>query len=492
MLNIEGEENMRRNPVLYKSLVVGVIVLFIGMSVVSSTGNILKDVSVYKCSQEPLSCDHLAYIGDYLADCWLYEFILNDPGNLTCTCDEGSYFFSAGGTWTNDGEIITSLHNTVTLLEINYEKCDIYNIGGQGCNGLSMDPTTCRMFGVRGSSSGSVLYEVDHETGELSTIGDCGVTWMIGIAFDADGVLYGWSISQDCLYTIDTKTGEATVVGPLGINLNYASDGDFCMEDDILYLAADGRYLYECDEDTGNCNLIGQFQGDVDVSIFVIPWNYPPYEPSDPIPPDGAINWTGGGLCWTCSDPDGDDLTYNVYFGTRSPPPLVSSGQSATTYDPGTMGSNTTYYWRIVAEDEHCAYTVGPIWHFTTRENQPPDTPEIEGQRMFMEGEGGIYPYTIYSTDPDVDDVCYLINWSDGTEEWTGYYASGEEITINVTIPSEKGTYVIFKIRAEDILGAESDWATLEVIVPRTRASSYLWFLERFPLLERLLTFLLL
>ncbi len=120
--------------------------------------------------------------------------------------------------------------------------------------------------------------------------------------------------------------------------------------------------------------------------------------------------------------------------------------------------------------------------------NEPPSVPEIKGQRRFKEGEGGKYSYTIYSTDPDGDDVCYLINWSDGTQEWTGYYASGEEITINVNIPIEKGTYVLFKIKAKDIFGAESDWATLKVTIPRTRA--WLRFIDMFPILQRLLDFI--
>ncbi len=123
-------------------------------------------------------------------------------------------------------------------------------------------------------------------------------------------------------------------------------------------------------------------------------------------------------------------------------------------------------------------------------ENHPPETPEIEGKRRFKEGEGGIYPYTIYSTDINGDDICYLINWGDGTQEWTDYYASKEEITINVTIPLEKGTYVIFKIKAKDIFGAVSDWATLEVTIPRNRAthtSCWLRFINMFPILKKLL-----
>jgi len=119
--------------------------------------------------------------------------------------------------------------------------------------------------------------------------------------------------------------------------------------------------------------------------------------------------------------------------------------------------------------------------------NQSPDTPEIEGQRRFKEGEGGEYPYTIFSTDPEDDDVCYLINWSDGTQWWTGFYESGEEITINVTIPLEKGTYVLFKVKAKDIFGAESDWAILEVTVPKNQNMWFLQWLERFPILQKIL-----
>ena len=79
--------------------------------------------------------------------------------------------------------------------------------------------------------------------------------------------------------------------------------------------------------------------------------NYPPYVPSDP---------------------DGDTVTYDVYFGTSSSPPLVSSGQSGTSYDPGEM-SITTYYWQIVAYSRD-AKTKGPTWSFTTEThfNLPP------------------------------------------------------------------------------------------------------------------------
>jgi len=123
-------------------------------------------------------------------------------------------------------------------------------------------------------------------------------------------------------------------------------------------------------------------------------------------------------------------------------------------------------------------------------ENHPPSNPIIEGKRKFKEGENGIYTFTIYSIDVNGDSISYLFNWSDGTQEWTGFYPSGEKLKINVSIPAEKGTYFIFKIKAKDIFGIESDWSELVITVPRDKAlssSPFLRFLERYPLLQAIL-----
>ena len=62
----------------------------------------------------------------------------------------------------------------------------------------------------------------------------------------------------------------------------------------------------------------------------------------------------------------GDTVTYDVYFGTDSNPPMVSNDQLETTYDPGTLNYSTLYYWRIVAKDEHDAFNESEVWCFIT------------------------------------------------------------------------------------------------------------------------------
>jgi formylglycine-generating enzyme required for sulfatase activity len=106
--------------------------------------------------------------------------------------------------------------------------------------------------------------------------------------------------------------------------------------------------------------------------------NQPPDEPSNPIPNNGDTDQNlDVDLSWTGSDPDGDAVTYDVYFEgeDNTPDVLVSDDQSGVTYDPGTLDPSTQYYWQIVVKDEHGETTDGPVWEFTTELGGP--TPSV-------------------------------------------------------------------------------------------------------------------
>src|SRR5262249_59791513 len=89
-----------------------------------------------------------------------------------------------------------------------------------------------------------------------------------------------------------------------------------------------------------------------------------------PNPANGA---TGVGinptLTWTASNA----TSYDISFGTASPPPLVVSGQASASYTPPALTNNTTYFWQIVARNSSGS-TTGPPSSFTTS-TAPPETP---------------------------------------------------------------------------------------------------------------------
>jgi len=97
--------------------------------------------------------------------------------------------------------------------------------------------------------------------------------------------------------------------------------------------------------------------------------NQAPTAPTNPTPADDAVDvQTNQNLSWTAStDPEGDPVTYDVYFGTAASPPLVASNRTATTYNPGALNLTTHYYWKIVAKDDHTNATSSAVWDFHTR-----------------------------------------------------------------------------------------------------------------------------
>ena len=116
------------------------------------------------------------------------------------------------------------------------------------------------------------------------------------------------------------------------------------------------------------------------ISTTGSPDNQQPDIPSTPSPPDGSteIN-VSENISWICGDPDGDPLTYDVYFGDDPIPDedeKVSHNQSVPSYTP-VLTYNTTYYWKIIAYDNNNFATESPIWSFTTNQgvNAPPYQP---------------------------------------------------------------------------------------------------------------------
>jgi hypothetical protein len=208
--------------------------------------------------------------------------------------------------------------------------------------------------------------------------------------------------------------------------------------------------------------------GYVDETIIAHIPNSPPFKPSDPIPENGTINVSANvDFKWDCNDPDGDELTYNVYLGKTTPPPLIISNLSEPFYDPGLLDFKATYYWKIVADDNRGGSNESSIWNFTTKSNKPPETPgkpfgPIEG------ASGTELEYVTSTYDPDGDDLYYWFDWGNGNNSgWIGPVPSNEIANASY-IWSEGGDFTL-KVKAKDIYGAESNWSeklSIHVVEP--------------------------
>jgi hypothetical protein len=67
-------------------------------------------------------------------------------------------------------------------------------------------------------------------------------------------------------------------------------------------------------------------------------------------------------LSWTSVS---DASSYDVYFGDSTSPDKVATGTILSTYTPGTLGTNTVYYWRIDSNNSQ-GTTAGVLWNFQT------------------------------------------------------------------------------------------------------------------------------
>ena len=120
-------------------------------------------------------------------------------------------------------------------------------------------------------------------------------------------------------------------------------------------LAFSTKYYWRIDEIGPLCMA----QGTVWSFTTVPP---PPEQATNPGPADLATNVSViADLGWTAGS---GAASHDVYFGTSSPGNFQRN-QTATTFDPGTLDSNITYYWRI-DEKNAGGTTTGTVWSFTT------------------------------------------------------------------------------------------------------------------------------
>ncbi|NUN95777.1 MAG: PQQ-dependent sugar dehydrogenase, partial [Candidatus Omnitrophica bacterium] len=110
---------------------------------------------------------------------------------------------------------------------------------------------------------------------------------------------------------------------------------------------------------------------------------------TNPSPAHGATGvLTTADLSWTAGS---NASSHEVYFGTNPSPGAAEfkGSQSSTAFDPGSLQTSTTYYWRI-DEVNGDGRTVGPVWTFTTEAPPPPLNSGLVAYWAFDNGSGTV------------------------------------------------------------------------------------------------------
>ncbi len=94
--------------------------------------------------------------------------------------------------------------------------------------------------------------------------------------------------------------------------------------------------------------------------------NLPP-PPTNPLPRINSNNQSANPMLkWQCEeDPDGEEITFNLYLDTYNASTLVASNLKDLKYFATGLSSNTKYFWKIEATDGEDAIQSN-VWSFTT------------------------------------------------------------------------------------------------------------------------------
>lgn len=196
--------------------------------------------------------------------------------------------------------------------------------------------------------------------------------------------------------------------------------------------------------------------GDIKMNVIV---NHAPTTPVLISPATNAIGQSlTTTLSWSCTDPDGDNLTYDIYCDkTSSPITKVSSSQTATTFTITNLDSATTYYWNVFARDSKGAISSSSaINKFTTVINHVPNTPVLISPINGVTGQDRSLTLIWSCSDSDGDALTYDV-YLDKSISPTQKVSSSQTATSYMASNLDSASTYYWRIIAKDNKGTLSN-----------------------------------
>ncbi len=314
-----------------------------------------------------------------------------------------------------------------------------------------------------------------------------------GTIYCGSGDTYFYALNPNGTLKWRYKTGDY-IKGPASI-----------AEDGTVYVGSYDNYLYAFYPDNGTVKWKLSGMGtETNPSIAEDGTIYIGDEKLFAINPDGTLKWSfslGSGRHIHMSSPaiSADGIIYvGTNIGEVSGGDIIAVNPNGTERwrkkiaygwvdsSPSIGEDGTVYIGSAYEMSRGYLHAFGPV-----ESNTRPEPPIISGKiNGIIDKE---YWYGIRVIDPDYNPISTYIDWGDGTNTgWNIERASGETYYY-VHEWKKKGNYTI-RSKAKDVFGEESDWATLEVTMPKTKQSTNWWFIQllekhpyMFPIIRKLL-----
>jgi|GEM_PF-2526307 len=191
--------------------------------------------------------------------------------------------------------------------------------------------------------------------------------------------------------------------------------------------------------------------------------NNPPSKPECLFPPDRS---SGNGpdvvLKWRASDPDGDPLSFALWFGAEDAENLdVIATLTDFQYDVSDrLEPSSRYLWQVEVSDGSTS-VLGDVWSFETRDNIEPLPPSTPTPADGAEGVASSVTLQWSCQDPEEDDLTFEIYFD---EDFESVYDLEPDALIATTVEASycvenlsPHTYYYWKVVALDGWGARTE-----------------------------------
>ena len=433
----------RTSNLMNKTLIIGVIILFIGAVVTPSISGYEKKTNIQSVREAPIN---LPINCDYVNSYWRFNECGGDIAVDSCS----PYYNGTihGATWGGGGGDCALLFDgvddyvnfSVHAAELGFNKTDDFIISFifqstdegifiSGCAPWGFNPD----FQIELLSNGSLFFKL---------IGSS----HLGInLYSSEGYNDGeWHFVE--YYHMGISTNPTVLV--------YV-DGNFDNSMSSYYYDMGNDEYTKFKMGVNAHSSIGYFDGIIDDFKIV------KYERGNKQNPPAIDGPTGGkpnveyDYSFITDDPEGDNLS-SIYIDWNDGPieevigPFKSGEEVIVSHKWTEEGmynikAKSEDFWGEGPWSEPYPVLIG---------NQPPDPPTIAGPRYGDPGQQLTYTFVV--VDPDEENVKLFIDWDDGNTTETSYYASGEEVT--ETHSWQAGDYYIIA-EGIDTEGKIGDWS---------------------------------